>query len=102
MQYEGRGRRGATGGATGEQVEGALRVGEHADRAGTAYVEGVEVTQLLEGGGASGDGGVEGLRVVGVQPQVDVGGERSGPGRSSTLRSARAWSSSSSARSGSW
>jgi hypothetical protein len=76
MEEQSRGRGGPTGSVTREQVERALRVGEDADGAGAAYVEGVVVTQPAQGGGTSADSSVERLGVVGVEPHVDVGGQR--------------------------
>ncbi|WP_211249388.1 hypothetical protein [Nocardioides aequoreus] len=53
-----------------------LRVGQHPDRLGAAYVEDICVTELLELAGQPPDGLVERQRVRGVEGQVDVGHPR--------------------------
>jgi len=59
-----------------EQGEGAVRVGEDADGAGTSDLEVVGVAELGELVGDAGHGGVEGDRVGGVEDHHDVGGGR--------------------------
>jgi hypothetical protein len=79
MQEQG-GRRGSLGRGvgTGEEVEGALRVGQDAGGAGTSYLERVGVAQGLQGPRTAGDRGVERLGVGGVESHRDLGGGGSG------------------------
>ncbi len=60
--------------AAGHEVQGVLGVGQDADGAGAADVEGVAVAEVAEVGGDPTHGGVEQQRVGGVQGHPDVGG----------------------------
>lgn len=73
VQEQGRCRLGRPGVDAGEQVEGALGVGEDPDRAGAAHLERVVVAQTLQRAGAAGDGRVERRGVGGVEAHRDVG-----------------------------
>ena len=59
-----------------EQVQRPLRIREHADRLGPAYLEAVGVPEPAQAGGEVGQGVVEVQGVERVQPHVDLGGAR--------------------------
>lgn len=72
------GHRGGARVAPGEEVEGPLRVGQDADRVGTAYVERVVVTESPQRLGTTSHRGVERLGVGGVEHHQDVCRQRRG------------------------